>query len=108
VAFAKVVFDDACFAGIADADGLLPRVPGVDSKDGRKTFAIDRFADWRAVLEHWRSSLRSIAREVKAGDAAVRFAAEQDLKYCDVLPLLRLPERQAQWETFLAEAAGGE
>jgi exodeoxyribonuclease-5 len=35
-----------------------------------------------------------VAREVRAGVAGVSFANEGDLKYCEVLPLLRLPERR--------------
>ncbi len=98
VAFGKVQLDDSAFLGIASADGLLPRVPGIDSRDGRKVFSEGEFADWQAVLRHWRSSIEEIALEVKFGAAAVTVADAADLKYCDVLPLLRLAERRAQWE----------
>ena len=98
VAFGKVQLDDSAFLGIASDDGLLPRVPGIDSRDGRKVFNADEFADWQAVLTHWRSSIQEIVLEVKFGAAAVIVADEADLKYCDVLPLLRLAERRAQWE----------
>lgn len=98
VAFGKVQLDDSVFLGIAADDGLLPRVPGIDSRDGRKVFNADEFADWQAVLRHWRNSIHEIALEVKFGAAAVTVADEADLKYCDVLPLLRLAERRAQWE----------
>ena len=98
VAFGKVQLDDSAFLGIASDDGLLPRVPGIDSRDGRKVFNADEFADWQAVLTHWRSSIQEIALEVKFGAAAVVVADEADLRYCDVLPLLRLAERRAQWE----------
>jgi hypothetical protein len=98
VAFGKVQLDDSTFLGIASEDALLPRVPGVDSKDGRKVFSADEFADWQAVLRHWRSSIQEIALEVKFGAAAVQVADEASLRYCDVLPILRLAERRAQWE----------
>ncbi len=35
-----------------------------------------------------------MAGEVKSGVAAVCYADEKDLQYCEVLPLLRLPERR--------------
>jgi exodeoxyribonuclease-5 len=106
VAFAKVQLDDSTFLGIASDDGLLPRVPGVDSRDGRKVFSADEFADWQAVLAHWRSSIQEIALEVKYGTAAVIVADAADLRYCDVLPILRLAERCAQWENVVAEGTG--
>ncbi len=102
VAFARVQLDDSTFLGIASEDGLLPRVPGVGSRDGRKVFSADEFADWQAVLRHWRSSIHEIALEVKFGAAAVQVADEADLRYCDVLPILRLAERRAQWEAGLS------
>jgi hypothetical protein len=98
VAFGRVQLEDSSFLGIASEDGLLPRVPGVDSRDGRKVFGAEAFADWQAVLAHWRSSIQEIALEVKFGAAAVTVADEADLRYCDVLPILRLAERRAQWE----------
>ena len=52
------------------------------------------FPDWIAVITHWRERLHAGAREVKDGQAGVVFADEKDLQYCEVLPLLRLPERR--------------
>ena len=40
-----------------------------------------------------------VAREVKDGVAAVVFEDEKDLQYCAVKPLLRLAERQTQFDT---------
>ena len=105
VVFGKVQLDDSTFLGIASDDGLLPRVPGVDSRDGRKVFSMEAFADWQAVLNHWRTSIHEIALEVKYGTAAVKVDDEADLRYCDVLPVLRLAERRAQWENAFAEGA---
>jgi len=99
VVFAKVLLDDPSFIGLGEEDGLLPKVAGINSKAGRKLFAdAERFPDWASVLEHWRQRIAAIAREVKAGEAAVSFRDEKDLRYCDVLPLLRLAERKAQME----------
>lgn len=96
VAFAKVLLNDPVFVGIAEADGLLPGITHLDSKAGEKLFNKDVFPDWATVLTHWQTAIEAIAREVKAGDAAVRFEDESDLKYCDVLPILRLPEYRVQ------------
>ncbi len=58
--------------------------------------------DWPAVLQGWHEAIGAIAREIRAGEAGVSFAdsfSESDLKYCEVLPLLRLPERRGQLES---------
>ena len=68
--------------------------------DKRKPKFIQQFADWQSLLSHWKASIEAIAEEIKMGEAAVRFDNENDLIYCEVLPLLRLPERQLQFERF--------
>ena len=68
--------------------------------DKRKPKFIQQFADWQSLLSHWKASIEAIAKEIKMGEAAVRFDNENDLMYCEVLPLLRLPERQLQFERF--------
>ena len=68
-----------------------------DSK-GRKLFDEAKFPDWPAVIAHWKTSIIATAQSIKAGDAAVRFENEKQLAYCEVLPLLRLAERQLQFE----------
>lgn len=68
--------------------------------DKRKPKFIQQFDDWQSLLSHWKASIESIAQEIKMGEAAVRFDNEKDLMYCEVLPLLRLPERQLQFERF--------
>ncbi len=102
VVFAKVLLDKPAFAGVAEEKDILPGVQGLD-EEKRKLFPAERFPDWPAVVAHWRTALLSVAGEVREGVAAVRFADEIDLKYCDVLPLLRLPERRR----LLAQAAIG-
>ena len=69
---------------------------GLGTPAGRKVFAQAAFPDWASVLQHWRIRLQAVAAEVVAGDAGVRFADDKALQHCDVLPLLRLAERQAQ------------
>ena len=68
--------------------------------DKRKPKFIQQFDDWQSLLDHWKASVEAIAQEIKMGEAAVKFNNENDLIYCEVLPLLRLPERQLQFERF--------
>lgn len=82
VSFARVRTDDCAFVGLGAEAGLV---------DGVKAAP-----DWLATLEQWHAAISAVAREVREGHAAVSFAREDDLKYCEVLPLLRLPEVRAQ------------
>ena len=96
VCFAKVRSDETRFAGLAAEAGLLPKVCDITEKRSNKVF--NDFADWAALLDHWQTSLKAIAAEIKAGEASVLVNKESDLVYCDVLPLLRLAERSVQFE----------
>ena len=96
VCFAKVRIDEQKFIGIAEEAGTLPGVKGLE--EARKLFAAEDFPDWNSVLEHWQHSIAAIAREIRAGEAAVSFRDEADLAWCEVKPLLRLPERKLQLE----------
>jgi len=95
-AFARVRLDECGFVGIAAEGGLLTKVAGIGDDAARKLFP--GIASWPEVLAHWRASIAAIAREVGEGCAAVRFADEKDLAWCEVLPLLRLAERREQLE----------
>jgi len=44
-------------------------------------------------------ALAAVAREIRQGHAAVSFVNQRDLDYCEVLPLLRLPEAKMQRES---------
>ena len=96
VALARVTRDDPAFLGVAESDGLLPGVKALDQQ--RKRYAEDEFPDWNALRRLWAERITGLAREVKDGVAAVVFEDEKALAYCDVLPLLRVAERQQQWE----------
>jgi exodeoxyribonuclease-5 len=96
VCFAKVRAGEHQFVGIAADSGTLPGVKGLE--EAHKVFDAVKFPVWRALLQHWRDSLEAIADEIKAGEAAVRFEDEAQLAYCEVRPLLRLPERKLQLE----------
>ena len=94
VVFARVRLDDCAFIGIAADGGLLPRVSGL--AEARKLFPETQFPDWNSLVAHWRKRIAAIAREIREGYAAVSFNDEQALAYCEVKPLLRLPEVRAQ------------
>ncbi len=82
IAFARVRPGECAFIGIG---GSAPAA------------GIEVVEDWAGTLARWRASLAAIAREIRDGEAGVRFAREADLEYCEVLPLLRLPEREETW-----------
>lgn len=98
VCYAKVRPADMAFIGIAESEDMLQGATVLTDKRGRNLFAEADFPDWRSVLQHWQSRITATALALKAGDAAVRFNDEKQLDYCEVLPLLRLPERQLQFE----------
>lgn len=85
VSYARVRADDCAFVGLGAEAGLV---------DGVKAAP-----DWLATLEQWYAAITAVAREIREGHAAVSFANERDLDYCDVLPLLRLPEAKSQRES---------
>jgi exodeoxyribonuclease-5 len=66
----------------------------------RKPSFTQNFTDWQQLLSHWKTAIEAIATELRAGEAAVRFSDESELMYCEVTPLLRLPERKLQFERF--------
>ncbi|WP_137720076.1 PD-(D/E)XK nuclease family protein [Methylobacillus flagellatus] len=98
VCYARVRLDSNRFVGLAADADLLPGVAGLDDARIRKHFNPEQFPDWTSVRRHWRSSIEALAQQLKAGDAAVCFEQAKQLAYCEVLPLLRLPERQLQFE----------
>ncbi len=98
VCYAKVRPADNAFIGISATEALVQGATIFDDKRGRKIFDETRFPDWNSVLSHWKTQITATARSLKAGDAAVQFNDESQLIFCDVTPLLRLPERQLQFE----------
>ncbi|MCB5184599.1 PD-(D/E)XK nuclease family protein [Methylobacillus gramineus] len=106
ICFAMVKTAEHAFAGLS-ADVVLPAVPGLDEKKARELFPESDFPDWHSVLAHWRDSVTAIVQELKSGEAAVRLNDEKQLAYCEVLPLLRIPERRLQFERQQAQAGDG-
>ncbi|WP_024930975.1 PD-(D/E)XK nuclease family protein [Methylophilus sp. OH31] len=104
VCFGKLRLTDGGFAGVAAEDDIVPGIKAFNHEKN-KLFDPAQFPDWPSVLAHWHTQITRTAQALKAGEAAVVFESEQDLDYCDVLPLLRLPERQLQFEHL--QAGGG-
>jgi exodeoxyribonuclease-5 len=96
VALARVTRDAPAFLGVAQSAGLLPGVAALDEQ--RKRYAAGDFPDWNALRGRWAERITEIAGEVKDGIAAVVFADEKDLAYCEVRPLLRIAERRQQFD----------
>ncbi|MBT4958915.1 MAG: hypothetical protein HON33_02970, partial [Flavobacteriaceae bacterium] len=53
---------------------------------------------WPNLINSWHKEIYKLASGYLSGDAKVTYEKENDLKYCAVKPLLRLAERQFQWE----------
>ena len=92
--FAKVHVHECTLTGMGDRKIL--DVTSFEKLASNSAFKI--FADMPALIAHWQQSLTAIAQEIKSGIADVRFDKEADLLYCEVKPLLRLPERELQFE----------
>ncbi len=102
---ARVRRGECRFKGLAEESGLVQDVVGIA---GAKGFPADAVPDWPALLARWRESIAALAREVRDGEAGVDYAREADLKYCEVLPLLRLPERRRLLGANAAIATDGD
>jgi probable DNA repair protein len=97
ICFGKLRLTDGGFAGVAADDDIVPGIKAFNHEKN-KLFDPELFPDWAAIRQHWHTQITRTAQALKAGEASVVFESEQDLGYCDVLPLLRLPERQLQFE----------
>jgi len=98
VCYAQVRLGEHGFIGVAHDVDVVQGAVALEDTKGRKIFDAESFPNWQTVIAHWKTSIEAVARELKSGEAAIRFAEEKQLAYCEVLPLLRLPERQLQFE----------
>ena len=96
VALARVTRDEPAFLGIAESAGLLPGVRALEEQ--RKRYAEDEFPDWVGLRALWAERIAELACEVRDGTAAVVFDDVKELAYCEARPLLRIAERQAQFD----------
>jgi probable DNA repair protein len=92
--FAKVHVHECKLTGLAEHE-ILDVSAFADLKSNS---VFKQFADMQNLIDFWRESLNKIALEIKTGVADVTFEKESDLLYCEVKPLLRLPERELQFE----------
>lgn len=72
----------------------------------RKPSFTRAFEDWESLKIFWKTQIENIVLEIKEGQAPVVFENAADMLYCEVLPLLRLPERQLQFERQLSDHNG--
>ena len=93
VQFGMVKTAEHTFFGVAEANFEV-------EVEKRKPKFIQQFSSWQHLLVHWRASIEAIAQEIKVGEASIKFDDDKSLAYCEVMPLLRLPERQLQFERF--------
>lgn len=99
VCFASVRLEGAGFSGVSAEMNIISGVRAFDAEIRRQRLYPETvFPDWPSVLEHWRQRLEATALAFKEGHAACRFSEPSDLQFCEVLPLLRLPERALQFE----------
>lgn len=59
---------------------------------------IVQIKDWNKIIHQWKADIEQIASEYLSGKATVVFERENDLRYCNVLPLLRIAEKKWQYE----------
>ncbi|MGB7816029.1 MAG: PD-(D/E)XK nuclease family protein [Methylotenera sp.] len=93
VHFGMVKIAEHAFSGISEVDFEA-------EIEKRKPKFIQNFTHWQDLLTHWKTSIEAMALEIKSGEASIKFKDEKDLVYCEVVPLLRLPERKLQFERF--------
>ena len=93
VHFGMVKIAEHAFSGISEVDFET-------EIEKRKPKFIQNFMHWQDLLTHWKASIEAMALEIKSGVASIKFKDEKDLMYCEVVPLLRLPERKLQFERF--------
>jgi probable DNA repair protein len=104
LAFARVRPGETRFAGLSAQGGSVKGVTGMHQARERRFAA---FADWNALQDHWRARIGAMAREFADGAAGVAFADAGQLAHCEVLPLLRVPERETLRLRAAATAAAG-
>jgi exodeoxyribonuclease-5 len=90
--FGKVRPGESRVTGVSATPKFVVGVQGMHQMRN-KCFAA--FTDWDALQAHWRERIAAIADEFACGHAGVIVNDDTNLDYCEVFPLLRLPEREA-------------
>ncbi|MBI5469485.1 MAG: PD-(D/E)XK nuclease family protein [Deltaproteobacteria bacterium] len=95
ISFARLVPGDCRFIGVSRAEGVLPSVKSLDKDSRFKEKAENR--DWDSLMEFWKATVSSLAREFLSGYAPVD--PNPELKgrkspclYCELATLCRIVE----------------
>ena len=75
--------------GIGRDRGLLQGI-----KDATAT----EYKSWDNLIGFWKYRIDEASKSYESGNAAIKFTREKDMAYCQVKPILRLPERILQFE----------
>ena len=58
----------------------------------------DSIKNWHELKLQWEEIIKTTADSYLKGECAVQFNEKTDFTYCQILPLLRLPEKKYQFE----------
>jgi exodeoxyribonuclease-5 len=98
VCFAKVRWDKPGFSGVLVEPKLIKGPYGFTESRGRKIFNEEQFPSWSSIISYWHDKISATVLSLKAGDAKVQVEDEKHLAYCEVMPILRVAERELQFE----------
>ncbi|NBW53143.1 MAG: hypothetical protein EBR39_04345 [Betaproteobacteria bacterium] len=65
---------------------------------GIKDAAAIDYQSWDDLIGFWKYRIDEAVKSYESGNAAIKFTREKDMAYCQVKPILRLPERILQFE----------
>ena len=65
---------------------------------GIKDAAAIDYQSWDDLIGFWKYRIDEASKSYESGNAAIKFTREKDMAYCQVKPILRLPERILQFE----------
>jgi len=65
---------------------------------GIKDAAAIDYQSWDDLIGFWKYRIDEAVTSYESGNAAIKFTREKDMAYCQVKPILRLPERILQFE----------
>ncbi|MBV6306835.1 PD-(D/E)XK nuclease family protein, partial [Candidimonas humi] len=77
-----------------EAKGLAEGDIGLAGLNGLQDWPECAGLSWDDLLRRWRAAVEQLAGEYAAGIARNEFLRRDDMKYCDVLPFLRLEEEE--------------
>lgn len=67
--------------------------------EGQKDDSVLEIGEWLAVNQQWQNKIDGLFAELAQGEASNRYYREEDMKYCDIYPFLRLhvtPEQEGE------------